>query len=260
MRFEVSQGFAQQIAILARQRRDVGDGAEADQLEEAAVDLAAHLLIQGLTELVGDTHRSQDRVRRGRRVELGVDDRGRLGQDFGRGMVIGDDDVDAELRGGGHLLPVRHAAVGRDDQPDALSMELADRVQVQAMPFGDPVRDVGEHPRVEAGQDLVEHGGGRHAVGVEVAVDGDGFPLADGPGDAVHGLPGLGEEPGLVGGGPLRVEKGLGVEGRAHTAVVEQLGDERGMLGKGLEQLARRQGQDVPAWSSGAELHRAPYR
>ena len=91
-------------------------------------------------------------------------------------VVIGDDQVDAELARAARRLGAADAAVDRDDQRHAVGVQPIDRRRLQAVavaqPLGDEVHDVAAEHLERAAQD----DGRGDAVDVVVAVDGD--PLA----------------------------------------------------------------------------------
>ena len=67
-------------------------------------------------------------------------------------VVIGDDDVHAELAGARHLGARVDAAVDGDEQLDAGGGELLDGGARDAVPFGEPVGEV----RANVGAELLE--------------------------------------------------------------------------------------------------------
>ena len=95
-------------------------------------------------------------------------------------MVVGDDQIDAELARAARRLGAADAAVDRDDQRDAVGVQPLDRRRLQpvavAQPLGDEVDDVGAEQLERAPQD----DGRRDAVDVVVAVDGDPLLARDG--------------------------------------------------------------------------------
>ena len=116
---------------------------------------------------------------------LRVDDRQRQRQLGVRLVVVGDDEVEAELARPARRLGAPDAAIHRDDQRDAFRVQPLDRRRLQAVavaqPLGDEVHDVAAEQLERAAQD---HGGG-DAVDVVVAVDRDAFLARDGGQDAV---------------------------------------------------------------------------
>ena len=100
-------------------------------------------------------------------------------------VVVGDDEVDAELARPERRLGAADAAVHRDDERDAFGVQPLDRRRLQAVavahPFGNEVHDVAAEQLERAAQD----DGGRDAVDVVVAVDGDALLARDGGQDAI---------------------------------------------------------------------------
>ena len=100
-------------------------------------------------------------------------------------VMIGDDQVDAELARAQRRLGAADAAVDRDDQRHAFGVQPIDRRRLQAVavaqPFGDEVDDVAAEQLERAPQD----DGGRDAVDVVVAVDGDPLALRQRPLEAL---------------------------------------------------------------------------
>ena len=88
-------------------------------------------------------------------------------------VVVGDDQIDAELARAPRRIGAADAAVDRDDQRHALGVQPIDRRRLQAVavaqPLGDEVDDVAAEHLERAPQDH----GRRDAVDVVVAVDGD---------------------------------------------------------------------------------------
>ena len=94
-------------------------------------------------------------------------------QRVGRPVVIGDDDVDPELRGAGHRVDGRDAAVDRDEQANAVARQPLDRLDGQAVALVEPAREM----RLDLGAEPAQHRHGKRgradAVRVVVAVDAD---------------------------------------------------------------------------------------
>ena len=88
-------------------------------------------------------------------------------------VMVGDDQIDAELARAPRGLGAADAAVDRDDQRHALGMQPVDRRGLEAIavlqPFGDEVDDVAAEQLERPAQD----DGRGDAVDVVVAVDGD---------------------------------------------------------------------------------------
>ena len=95
-------------------------------------------------------------------------------------VVVGDDQVDAELARAPRGLDAADAAVDRDDQRHAVGVQPIDRRRLQAVavaqPLGDEVHDVAAEHLERAAED---HGRG-DAVDVVVAVNRDALAAGDG--------------------------------------------------------------------------------
>ena len=98
-------------------------------------------------------------------------------------MVVGDDQPHPQPGGILGLLYGGDAAVHRDHQPAALLMEPADGLPVQPVAFADAVGDIVFAGGALAAQVLDEHGGGRHAIHIVVAIYGDLLPRFQRPPD-----------------------------------------------------------------------------
>ena len=113
-------------------------------------------------------------------MALGVDDGERRRQLGVRLVMVGDDQIDAELARAPRRVGAADAAVDRDDQRDAVGVQPIDRRRLQAVavlqPLGDEVDDVGAEQFERAAQDDRR----RDAVDVVVAVDGDPLLPRDG--------------------------------------------------------------------------------
>ena len=112
---------------------------------------------------------------------MGVHHRRRLGQPVFTGVVVGDDQVHAQLPGIVGLVQGGDAAVHRDDEPHPLAGLGGHGLVVQAIALLQPPGDIGPHVGPQALQKLGQQAGGGDAVHVIVAVDGDGLPILNGP-------------------------------------------------------------------------------
>ena len=111
---------------------------------------------------------------------MGVDDGGGVRQAGGGEVVVGDDDVDADGARVGHGLDVSHAAIDGDEERGAAPPEHVDRAVVEAVSLVHPVRDVVQDVQPAPAERLHEQRRSGYAVGVEVAVHGDGLSGAAG--------------------------------------------------------------------------------
>ena len=113
-------------------------------------------------------------------------------------MVVGDDQIDAELARAPRGVGAADAAVDRDDQRDAVGVQPLDRRRLQPVavlqPLGDEVHDVGAEQLERAPQD----DGRRDAVHVVVAVDRDPLLARDRRQDAIDRDAHVGEQHRIV--------------------------------------------------------------
>ena len=103
-------------------------------------------------------------------------------------MVVGDDQVDAQLFGVGGLLHGGDAVVHRDDQGIALVRQLFQHVLVHAVAALGAQGQFAAHLRAQVGEILVQNGGGGDAVHVVVAVNDDGLAVLHGAVQPLHRL------------------------------------------------------------------------
>ncbi len=213
------QAVADQRAVLADQRYDVGDRRDRDEVEitvaRGGVDAA--LTLDGLRELVGHGRAAERRERVA--AESRMDDRcvGDLG---GRRVVVGDDHVEAQVARQAHLLDGADRAVRGDDQRGAACRQRPHGVggqPVAVAAVGNVTVDVG----AETAQRTDKHSGRADAVGVVVAVDRYPPAGADVIEELLDGVLDAGELLGLV--VLAGVEKGAGGGRRAEPAAHEDL-------------------------------------
>ena len=155
----------------------------------------SHLRLAGaaaerLHQLERDADAREVLVRVGAVVPLRVDDCERRRQLAVRLVVVGDDQIDAELAGAPRRLGATDAAVHRDDHRHAVGVEPVDRRGLQPVTVLQPLGNEVDYVAAEELERPAEDHRRGDAVDVVVAVDGD--PLLAGqrllePGDgAVH--------------------------------------------------------------------------
>ena len=109
-------------------------------------------------------------------------DNGRgVGQLRARLVMVGDNQIDAQLPGKRRLFHAADAAIDRDDQIDFFRRFRADRLGAQPVTFVEPVGDIIAHVGPQQFQAHIEQGRAGHAVDVVIAVDAN--PLS-----GAHGL------------------------------------------------------------------------
>ena len=92
-------------------------------------------------------------------------------------MMVGDDHVDADLRGMRGLLNGGNAAVDRYDKAHALRLERIERGAVEPVALLVAVGDIGHAPESLSAQIVRDKAGGGDAVHIIVAVDRNGLPV-----------------------------------------------------------------------------------
>ena len=167
-------------AVLADQRHDVGERADRRDLHERRQPRRLpRPRAERLHQLQRDADAGEVLVRIAAVVSLRIHHRARIGQLVVRFVMVGDDQVDAELAGAARRFRRADAAVDRDDQLHAFGVEAIDGARLQTVavgqPFGNEVADVGAEQLERAPQNH----GGRDAVDVVVAVDGNALATAD---------------------------------------------------------------------------------
>jgi hypothetical protein len=161
-------------AVLADERHDVRQRADRRHLHEPGQPaLAPGPAAERLDQLQRDANARQVLVGIRAVVAFGVD-HGERGRQLGVGLVmIGDDEVDAEIAGAAARFRAANAAVHRDDERDTLGVQPIDRRRLQAVPVLHPLRDEVHDVGAEHLQRAPENHRRGDAVDVVVAVDGD---------------------------------------------------------------------------------------
>ncbi len=222
--------------VFTHQGHQVCDGGQRRQLKVFEPRLMAQ---KGLRQFEGNTCPAQCRkgIIAKRRVHQGVC-RGQLPL---KGMVIGDDDSQAQRLCQAHLLQRRDAAVHADDHPRPPA-DLRHRLGVEAIALLLPVRDIGKGCGADFPERLHQDGRGAYAVRVIVAINGDGLPLAGGIPDQAHGRIHPLHPAGVVQLCGLRVQEGFrglhrvnppGMEKGGQVVRVARQGKRGGALGEG---------------------------
>jgi len=168
-------------AILADQGDHVGQRADGGDLDEGREPRRlAGAVAERLHQLERDADAGQVLVGIAAVVALRVDHGKAIGQIGIRLVVVGNDQVDAQVAGPARRLGAADAAVDRDDQLHPFGVQAIDGVRLQAIavgqPLGDEVADVGAQQLERPPQD----DGGGDAVNVVVAVDRNALLRGDG--------------------------------------------------------------------------------
>ena len=163
-----------------------------------------------------------------------MDDGRGVGQLGARLVVVGDDQLDAQLAGQGRLFHAGDAAIHGDDQLGPVGGQAADGLGVQPVAFVDAMGDVVAGLGAEQFQAEPEDGRAADAVDVVVAVDGDRPPGRDRVEDPLGGRGAAGQRAGIAERGEFRVEEVAHGRRIGHAPADQQLGhhrrDSRGVL------------------------------
>ena len=162
--------------VLIEEWGHIHHGAQRRKIDECGViEGTVHGLVEDIEEAVGDADGSQFIERIGRVGAFGVHRRDRRRELIRDGVVVEDDNVEAELVRVGDFDDRRDAAVGSDEEVHAHLPQLLHGAEVQAVAFGEAIRDVVDAIRAERFQPLIEDGDGGDTVDIEVAVESDGL-------------------------------------------------------------------------------------
>ena len=186
---------------------------------------------EGLGQFVGHAHSSQFVERVTAVGSLGVNHGHGLGQFVAHGVVIGDDDIEAQLVSVGYLVPRANATVHGDDDVCTVVGQLGQRLLVQAVPLVHAVGDVGAHVAAQRPHGLYEERRSGNAVGVKVAVHDDRLTGAQCPPQAGDGGAHPRQDKG-VGLAALAVEKGRYLNRVGETTIVEHLHGDGAQVGE----------------------------
>ena len=224
--------------ILVRERHHVGDRRQRDQSqgtdqEFAEVGRGPLAVAKALADLPGQLERDRRAAQIGAGLmaagQAWVDDRVGLRQRPADRVVVGDDQLDAQLARQLGLAHRRDAAIDRDDQLGlVLGRQLAQGLGIDPVAFldamGDVVLDVGGPGQPQA---RPQDAGAAHAVDVVVAVNDDLAIIPDRPDDPLGGLDRAGQQLGVVQASQPGLEK-RPRSGRVVDAAIEQkLRDQR---------------------------------
>ena len=188
---QLAQAEVDQHTIRPGERHHVGDGAERDQIELLAqVRLRSRgtepaLLAQPLPQREQEVKRDADRrkLAPGERAArlVRIQNRDRARQVLRGRVVIDHDHVEPEPRRRVDFSDRGHTAVGADHQPRAARRQFFQRLDVEAVPFDEPLWHVEVDAAAEPPQDRNEQRRAGHAVDVVVPVNTDLFTRGQGP-------------------------------------------------------------------------------
>ncbi len=186
---------ADQRAVLARERDRIPDGPDRREVgvifEQSAGAVGA---FQCGEQLERDARAGKIAVRAAAVGAPGVHDRTGRGQLLPRAVVVRHHGVHPE---GGRERDFRRggdAVVHGHNQPHALGVQRPDRLFVQAVALALPLRNIIDDVSAAGFEVRVQHGRGRHAVRIIVAVNRDFFKAVQRAQDAPHGLFHIGQK------------------------------------------------------------------
>jgi hypothetical protein len=159
--------------VLPDDRRDVGHGADGREVGQGQGEgrPAVHVGQHELGDLEGDAAAGQATIRVRRVGSVRVHQRERRWRVGRHAVVVGDDDVDATLGGGGDLVPAAAPAVDGDDERDAGRHRGLDRREREAVSLVQAARDVRLHRQAEPAEGEHQDREAVEPIGVEVAED-----------------------------------------------------------------------------------------
>ncbi len=223
-------------AVLPGQRDHVGHGGDGRQFEAGfgnAADLLrrpADVRQERLNQLKGHPGAAQILLRIGTVRAVGIE-HGERGREAGFGQVmVGDDDIDAELVGAAHHFGGADSGIHADNQLHSLHGGGLHDFRPHTVTVLQTVRDVIRGDAAGEFKGLGEQHDAGGAVHVVVAVDEDRFALADGAGDAFDGRRHVAHGQGIVQFFEGRMEKTPGRFGVGESAVYQDLGGRRSHL------------------------------
>ena len=129
---------------------------------------------------------------------MGIHHGQRRGQRRAALVVVGDDEIHADLAAVSGLIVGGDAAVHGDDEADALLLERGDGAAVEAVALLDAGGDIVDHPSALAAEKLRQKAGGSDAVHVVVAEDGDGLAPFQRRAHPRHGRSHVGQGEGIL--------------------------------------------------------------
>ena len=218
----------------------------------------ASLLADGPSQLHGHRRAAQAAEGIAAAGQPRVYDGRRFGQLRARLVVVGDDQLQAQLPGHIRLVHAADAAVDRNEQFGLLRGQRADGVAVQSIAFvnamGNVIAHVGAWSSFRHSQRIAVP---RYAVHVVVAVDGDSPAGTDGGINPLGGRTAARQQFRVAQAGKLGVEKIAGGRRVGHAAADEQFGhhrrDARGVLqGRDAGRIVR---MDAPTLGHGVISH-----
>ena len=204
--------------VLVDERDDVRDRRQRDEVE-VATDGRVIRAEERLAELVYDARSAQLGKRVARRP--GGHDRA-VGKDVAGPVVVGDDHVEPATRRLRDLLDRRDPAVDRQEQPDTVVREPAERLSRDAVTLLEPARQVPVDVGSELAQEQHRERCRADAVDVVVPVDADSFASFDGVVNLLDGGRHVAQQERVVAG-----ELGVQEASRAGRVVVPASGEHR---------------------------------
>ena len=184
-------------AVEALERHHIGDGAERDNVEPAEqVGLRPRFGPEaaGAQHAVDRDHGDEHHADGGEMAQprkivepVGID-HDRIRQPFVGLVMIDDDDVETKPPRLGQRLDAGGAAIDGDEQFRPAFRERADRLDVGAVAFEDPVGDMHDRLAAAEAQEARQQGRGGRAIDIVVAEDRDLLAAHHGVGEAQRRL------------------------------------------------------------------------
>ena len=256
---EHAQAMAREDAVLAEQRHEIGDGAERDEVEVIPYfDFKAERMLRLAQALKHAVHEFENEAngakvapRRvvGALVDVRVDQERVETRRFLGAVVVDDDNVHAEGAQVGDLGSGIGAAVERDEERGATTLERAiDGVASETVAFFESARDEIARAQSEAAENADEKGRAADAVDIVVAEHDDVLARLHRAQKAVDRRGEIGEQERIT----ERRKRGL-QEARRGVRVVESVADEQFGDDRVGAQAARERGHLV-----GVDRHEIP--
>ena len=176
--FHSLQTFRDKNAVFAHDGHDVRDRAERDKVG-VAVEHRVRVAVERADQLECHTHAREAVERVGVPGLLAVDDRFGLGQLVVALVMVGDDDLHAELARERDLLVRGDARVHGYHQARAASVQLLHRLPRQTVALAQTVRDIIFTGCARRAQVIDQRAGRGDAVDIVVSVDHDALAALD---------------------------------------------------------------------------------
>ena len=176
-------------AVFAFHAHHVGNGADGGQSAVTGKEgVLAVLTAQRKNQLQRNADAGQMLEGIGAVGTVGIHHRNRVGQQFLALMMVCHHHVHAERVGKLHFLVAGNAAVHRDQQRGTLIVQALNRLAGQAVSVLNTAGNISQTANAAALQIILKQHGGRNAVHIVIAENGNGLAVCNGALDALHGL------------------------------------------------------------------------